>query len=131
MGSRVTSGKNDLEKAFKLAKKFRKEYNLVSDFLSRIDSELKKIEQKPLSKNYADELEWIKNTRLEITKVEANIETLKSLHKSLVELIKNKDNQLNNAQLKIRDIEDKLQAIIKRLDNRTDFIQVNIIKFMF
>jgi dystrophin len=68
LGSRVTTGKNDLEKAFKHAKKFRKEFNLISDFLGKIDGELRKIEQKPLSKNYNDELEWIKNTKSEINK---------------------------------------------------------------
>jgi hypothetical protein len=41
---------------------------LIGDFLGKIDGELRKIEQKPLSKNYNDELEWIKNTKSEINK---------------------------------------------------------------
>lgn len=45
LGSRVTNWKNDLEKAFKLAKKFRREFNLISDFLSKIDGELKKLKE--------------------------------------------------------------------------------------
>lgn len=69
LGARVTNGKNDLEKGFKMAKKFKKEYVIVNDFLGKIDGELRKIEQKPLSKNYNDELDWIKNTKIEINKV--------------------------------------------------------------
>jgi hypothetical protein len=125
LGLRVTNGKNELEKAFKLAKKSRKEYNLVNEFLSKIDGELKKIEQKPLSKNYVDELEWITNTHVEISKVEHNIENLKNLHKSLQEFIKIKDKLSNDAANKIRDVEEKLVSIIKRLDNRANFIEVS------
>lgn len=123
LGSRVTNGKNDLEKAFKYGKKFRKECNLIEDFLSKIDQELKKIEQKPLSKNYIDELDWIKNTNLEITKVEKNLENLKNLHKSLCELVRDKSNTLTGAFSRITSIEEKLNAIVKRLDSRYSFIQ--------
>ena len=115
LGSRVTNGKNDLEKAFKHAKKFRKEYNLINDFLGKIDGELRKIEQKPLSKNYNDELEWIKNTKSEINKVETvNLETMKQLKKSLEELLRansNKTAKLTGATSKIADIEQKVRKI--------------------
>ena len=126
LGAKVTSGKNELEKAFKYAKKFRKECNLIIDFLGKIDNELKKVEQKPLSKNYYDELDWIKNTQIEIAKVEKNIETLKSLHRSLVEFVKAKDNQLPTASNKIKNIEEKLRAIVKRLQDRQTFIESEV-----
>jgi chromosome segregation ATPase len=126
LGSRVTNGKADIERAFKYAKKFRKEHNLISDFLSKIDVELKKIELKPLSKNYNDELDWIKNTRMEINKVETNIDNLRNLYKTLLDLVKNKDNHLNSALNKIKDIEEKLTSIIRRLDTRATFIQVSL-----
>ncbi len=125
LGSRVTNGKNDIERAHKCSKKFRKEFNLINDFLSKIDNELKKIELKPLSKNYTDELDWIKNTRFEINKVETNVETLKNLYKILCEMAKNKENQLTGALNKVKDIEEKLSSIIRRLDNRSCFIQVS------
>ncbi len=125
LGSRVTNGKNDIERAYKCAKKFRKEYNLINDFLNKIDNELKKIELKPLSKNYNDELDWIRNTRFEVNKVEANVETLKSLYKAMIDLLKDKDNHLSGAFNKFKDIEDKLSSIIRRLDNRSNFIQVH------
>ncbi len=126
LGSRVTNGKNDLEKAFKIAKKFRKEYNVISDFMSKIDGELRKIEQKPLSKNYNDELEWIKNTKNEINKVgNINLETMKSLRKSLDELIKVKSvssTRLAGATTKIQDIEQKVISMQRRIDDRARFL---------
>jgi dystrophin len=122
LGSRVTNVKNDIERAYKCSKKFRKEYNLIGDFLSKIDNELKKIELKPLSKNFGDELDWIKNTRYEINKVEANVDNLKGLYKALSEMAK--DHQLTCALNKVKDIEDKLTLITKRLDIRSNFIQV-------
>lgn len=131
LGLRVTTGKNELEKAFKIAKKFRKEYNLINEFLSKIDGELKKVEQKPLSKNYLDELEWINNTRFEINKVENNIETLKNLQKSLQEFVKNKEKILHESLNKVKEVEDKLKYIVKRLDNRASFIQVNLFLELF
>lgn len=82
LGSKVTNGKGELEKAFKISKKFRKEYNVINDFMGKIDGELRKIEQKPLSKNYTDELEWIKNTKTEINKVETiNLKTMNTLRR--------------------------------------------------
>lgn len=127
LGSRVTNGKNDLEKGFKLAKKFRKECNLVNDFLAKIDGELRKIEQKPLSKNYTDELDWIKNTKTEINKVEAqNLETIKSIRRSLEDLAKVSkpagNSKSSGASPKITEIEQKVNNIQKRIDDRTLFL---------
>lgn len=144
LGSRVTNGKNDLEKAFKLSKKFRKEYNLVNDFLGKIDSELRKIEQKPLSKNYNDELEWIRNTKNEINKVETNnLETMRSTKKGLEELVRvivrspssfgntsinsnlsgsSSATKLSGAIAKINDIEQKVNNIQRRIDDRASFL---------
>ena len=125
LGARVTTGKNELEKAFKHAKKFRKEYNLIGDFLGKIDGELRKIEQKPLSKNYNDELEWIKNTKIEINKVETvNLETMKQLKKALEELVQRKaaSHHLSGAASKILDIEQKVSNIQRRIDERASFL---------
>jgi dystrophin len=130
LGSRVTNGKNELEKAFKLAKKFRKEYNIINDFMGKIDGELRKIEQKPLSKNYNDELEWIKNTKIEINKVGTiNLETMRQLKKSLEELVKSKSHyqhqqsvRLSGAVSKIQDIEQKVSNMQRRIDDRAVFL---------
>ena len=88
------------------------------------DAELKKVEQKPLSKNYLDELEWIKNTRFEISKVENNIETLQNLQKTLQEFLKVKDKTLHESSNKVKEVVEKLTLIGKRLDNRANFIHV-------
>jgi DNA repair exonuclease SbcCD ATPase subunit len=130
LGLRVTTGKSELEKAFKIAKKFRKEHNLINEFLNKIDGELKKVEQKPLSKNYLDELEWIKNTRFEISKVENNIETLQNLQKSLQDFVKVKDRVLHDSSNKVKEVIEKLTLIEKRLDNRANFIHVITIFFL-
>jgi hypothetical protein len=132
LGSRVTNGKNDLEKGFKMAKKFRKEYSIINDFLGKIDGELRKIEQKPLSKNYNDELEWIKNTKVEINKVEnINLETMRSLRRSLEDLIRYKpqpsssiqqQTKLSSVTSKIHDIEQKVNNIQRRIDDRALFL---------
>ena len=127
LGSRVTNGKNELEKAFKISKKFRKEYNIINDFMGKIDGEIKKIEQKPLSKNYNDELEWIKNTKSEINKVSTiNLETMKSMRKSLDELIKsNKSNNMSKfhgATSKIHEIENKVANMQNRIEDRSAFL---------
>lgn len=141
LGSRVTNGKNDLEKAFKVAKKFRKEYSIINDFLGKIDGELRKIEQKPLSKNYNDELDWIKNTKIEINKVEnVNLETMRSLKRSLEEIVRAKAtssmtggapggmspvtvaSRLTSATSKITDIEQKVINIQRRIDDRATFL---------
>jgi dystrophin len=125
LGSRVTNGKNELEKAFKVAKKFRKEYNVISDFMGKIDGELRKIEQKPLSKNYMDELEWIKNTKSEINKVETiNLQTMHALKRSFDELVHKSSTPKNlTAHTKIREIEEKVAIIQGRIDDRADFLR--------
>jgi dystrophin len=131
LGSRVTNAKNELEKAFKLAKRFRKEYNLIVDFLGKIDGELRKIEQKPLSKNYNDELDWIKNTKNEISKVETiNLETMRGLKRSLEEIVRAQQQQqgqggikqLSGAAGKINEIEQKVGNIQCRVDERAAFL---------
>jgi dystrophin len=134
LGSRVTNGKNELEKASKLSKRFKKEYNIINEFLGKIDGELRKIEQKPLSKNYNDELEWIKNTKNEIIKVEQiNLETLKNNNRSIDDLIKHvgtvnrgqssRSGQQSAASTKINDLEKKVHAIRQRIDDRAHFLQ--------
>jgi hypothetical protein len=127
LGSRVTNSKNELEKAFRLAKRFRKEHNLIADFLGKIDGELRKIEQKPLSKNYNDELDWIRNTKNEINKVETiNLETMHSLKRSLEEIVRSQPNssgkQLSGAAAKISEIEQKVANIQQRVDERASFL---------
>lgn len=135
LGSRVTNGKNDLEKGFKMAKKFRKEYSIINDFLGKIDGELRKIEQKPLSKNYNDELDWIKNTKIEINKVEnINLETMRSLRRALEDLIRYKvstsvtgqspqmRSHISGASSKITDLEQKVSNIQRRIDDRAAFL---------
>ena len=109
LGARVTTGKNELEKAFKHAKKFRKEYNLIGDFLGKIDGELRKI----------------KNTKTEINKVETvNLETMKQLKKALEELVQRKaaSHHLSGAASKILDIEQKVSNIQRRIDERASFL---------
>jgi len=124
LGSRVTNGKNELEKAFKVAKKFRKEYNVINDFMGKIDGELRKIEQKPLSKNYMDELEWIKNTKSEINKVETiNLQTMNTLKRSFDDIVHKSSTPKNlTAHTKIREIEEKVFSIQKRINDRADFL---------
>ncbi|RMZ94153.1 dystrophin-like isoform X1, partial [Brachionus plicatilis] len=125
LGSRVTNSKNELEKGFKMAKKFKKEYNLLSDFMSKIDGELKKIEQKPLSKNYPDELDWIKNTKAEINKVNnLNMNNLRSYQKTLQEILSNKKvaSENSRASSKINEIEQKIQNLLIRIDDREEFL---------
>lgn len=130
LGSRVTNGKNELEKAFKMAKKFRKEYAIINDFLGKIDGELRKIEQKPLSKNYHDELDWIKNTKIEINKVESiNLETMRSLRRALDDVIRYKASSASSsvktssgAAAKIHDLEQKVANIQRRIDDRAAFL---------
>jgi dystrophin len=146
LGARVTNGKNELEKAFKVCKKFRREHSIISDFLSKIDGELRKIEQKPLSKNYNDELEWIKNTKIEINKVETiNLESIRLMRKSFDDLLKstlkqqaaNGNEQSNkggaitasnkavNSTMSVRmaELEERLNSIQKRIDDRALFLQ--------
>ncbi|CAF0734079.1 unnamed protein product [Brachionus calyciflorus] len=123
LGSKVTNSKNDLEKGFKMSKKFRKEYSLLNDFMSKIDGELKKIELKPLSKNYPDELDWIKNTKTEINKVNTiNLENLRSYQKNLVELTKTKKMINESLSSKISDIEQKIQNLKIRIQEREEFL---------
>ena len=128
LGSCVTSAKSELERALKMAKKLHKEHAHVADFLGKIDGELRKIEQKPLSKNYKDELEWIKNTRLEISKVEAiNFKAMKSLVKSMRDestfralkthrLVEESTRKLDNIDKQLRDL-------LERIDSRTAFLR--------
>ena len=125
IGSRVTNSKNELEKGFKMAKKFKKEYNLLSDFMSKINGELKKIEQKPLSKNYPDELDWIKNTKSEINKVNSiNMNNLRSYQKNLQEILFNKKVNSENFRnsSKINEIEQKIENLLIRIDDREEFL---------
>ena len=107
-----------------MAKKFRKEYNIISDFMNKIDGELRKIEQKPLSKNYTDELEWIKNTKAEINKVETiNLETMQTLRRTLEEIIrKSGSNKGSNSSSRIQEIEDKVASMQRRIDERAEFL---------
>ena len=83
---------------------------MVGEFLGKIDGELRKIEQKPLSKNYADELEWIRNTKAEMCKVEGqNLGAMAALRGQLQELVGPAGaHKLDGCAAKIREIEDKV-----------------------
>ena len=62
LGTQVTHGKGDLEKALKLAKKLRRETNTLKEFSANLEQELNKIEAVKAPRDIEAELKWIEGS---------------------------------------------------------------------
>jgi dystrophin len=60
LGSKVSSSKTQLDNVERHLRKFRKEYSHVHEWLVKADNEIRKIENKQVSKNTKEEVDWIR-----------------------------------------------------------------------
>ena len=56
----VSTAKNQLDSVERHLRKFRKEYTHIQEWYSKADHEIRKIENKQVSKNTKEEVEWIR-----------------------------------------------------------------------
>jgi hypothetical protein len=56
----VSASKNQLDNVERYLRKFRKEHAHIHDWYAKADVEIRKIENKQLSKNTKEETDWIR-----------------------------------------------------------------------
>ena len=56
----VSAARNQLDNVERHLRKFRKEYSHIHEWFVKADYEIRKIENKPVSKNTKEEIDWIR-----------------------------------------------------------------------
>ncbi|CAF4593226.1 unnamed protein product, partial [Rotaria magnacalcarata] len=56
----VSASKVQLDNVERHLRKFRKEYSHIHEWFVKADNEIRKIENKPISKNTKEETDWIR-----------------------------------------------------------------------
>ncbi len=102
-------------------RKFRKEYSHIHEWFVKADNEIRKIENKQISKNTKEETDWIRNTRNDIKKLEANFETLKNLERTIQ---KEADRPLTNLHDKTIELKRQIDQLDRRLKDRSEIVEV-------
>ncbi|CAF0902598.1 unnamed protein product, partial [Didymodactylos carnosus] len=125
LGARVSTSKVQLDNVERHIRKFRKEYAHINDWLIKADNEIKKIENKQVSKNTKEEIDWIRATRNDIKKLETTFETLKSLERTI---IKDANRQLPILNEKVMDLKRQVDLLDRRLKDRYDVVEGQVRK---
>ena len=60
LGTKVSASKNQLDSVERYLRKFRKEYAHIHEWFVKADNEIRKIENKQVSKNTKEETDWIR-----------------------------------------------------------------------
>ncbi|CAF0755155.1 unnamed protein product, partial [Didymodactylos carnosus] len=120
LASKISTSKTQLDNVERHIRKFRKEYSQINDWLIKADTELRKIENKQVSKNTKEEIDWIRTTRNDLKKLEVNFETLKSLERSTV---KEAGCQLPSLNEKVIDLKRQIDLLERRLKDRYDIVE--------
>ncbi|CAF1590315.1 unnamed protein product, partial [Adineta ricciae] len=123
LGTKVSTAKNQLDSVERHLRKFRKEYTHIQEWYSKADHEIRKIENKQVSKNTKEEVEWIRTTRNDIRKLEANFENLKTLERTIQ---KEAEKHLPSLQEKISELRRQVDQLDRRLRDRSGIVEFNI-----
>lgn len=109
LGAKVSTSKTQLDGIERHLRKFRKEYAHIHEWFVKADNELRKIENKQISKNTKEEADWIRSTRNDIKKLESNFETLKNLERTIQ---KEANQPLNTLQDKITELKRDRKSVV-------------------
>ncbi|CAF1402030.1 unnamed protein product [Adineta steineri] len=122
LGSKVSGAKNQLDSIERHLRKFRKEYSHIHEWFVKADNEIRKIENKQISKNTKEEIDWIRATRNDIKKLEGNFETLKNLERTIQ---KEADRPLTSLHDKAIELKRQIDQLDRRLKDRSEIVEVN------
>ncbi|CAF3672349.1 unnamed protein product [Rotaria sordida] len=117
LGAKVSASKAQLDNVERHLRKFRKEYSHIHEWFVKADSEIRKIENKQISKNTKEENDWIRTTRNDIRKLENNFETLKNLERTIQKEV---DRPLTTIHDRIIELKRQIEQLDRRLKDRTD-----------
>ncbi|CAF1587705.1 unnamed protein product [Rotaria magnacalcarata] len=120
LGAKVSASKVQLDNVERHLRKFRKEYSHIHEWFVKADNEIRKIENKPISKNTKEETDWIRATRNDIKKLENNFETLKSFDRTIQKEV---DRTMPTLQDRIVDLKRQIDQLDRRLKDRSEIIE--------
>ncbi|CAM2708186.1 unnamed protein product [Rotaria socialis] len=120
LGPRVSAARTQLDSVERHLRKFRKEYSHIHEWFVKADHEIRKIENKPVSKNNREEIDWIRTTRNDIKKLEANFEILRNLEHSIQ---KDTERPLPGLHEKISELKRQVDQLDRRLKDRSDIVE--------
>ncbi|CAF3670938.1 unnamed protein product [Adineta steineri] len=120
LGAKVSTAKTQLDSVERHLRKFRKEYSHIHEWYVKADHEIRKIENKQVSKNTKEEVDWIRTTRNDIKKLEANFESLRTLERTIQ---KDAERHLPNLQEKIHELKRQIDHLDQRLRDRSGIVE--------
>ncbi|CAF3702214.1 unnamed protein product [Rotaria socialis] len=120
LGAKVSASKVQLDNVERHLRKFRKEYSHIHEWFVKADNEIRKIENKQISKNTKEETDWIRTTRNDIKKLENNFETLKNLDRTIQKEV---DRTMPTLQDRIVDLKRQIDQLDRRLKDRSEIIE--------
>ncbi|UJR26820.1 hypothetical protein I4U23_008133, partial [Adineta vaga] len=120
LGVKISTSKSQLDSVERQLRKFRKEYTNIQEWYIKADHEIRKIENKEVSKNNKEEVDWIRTTRNMIKKLEAPFESLRNLERSIQ---KETERHLPNLQEKISELRRQVDQLDRRLRDRSGIVE--------
>ncbi|CAF2858218.1 unnamed protein product [Rotaria sp. Silwood2] len=128
LGAKVSTSRNQLDSVERHLRKFRKEYSHIHEWFVKADHEIRKIENKQVSKNTKEETDWIRTTRNDIKKLEANFEILRNLERTIQ---KDAERSLPSLYEKINELKRQIDQLDRRLKDRFEIVEVIKTKPLF
>lgn len=125
LGDRISAKRKQLDNIERHLRKFRKEYSLIHEWFVQNENELRKIENKQVSKNTREEIDWIRTTRSYIRKLDANFETLRNtettIHRDL-------GRPLPSLHERINELKRQVDLLDRRLRDRSEIVDGQVRK---
>ncbi|CAF3539694.1 unnamed protein product [Rotaria sordida] len=125
LGAKVSTLRNQLDSVERHLRKFRKEYSHIHEWFVKADHEIRKIENKQVSKNTKEEIDWIRTTRNDIKKLEANFEILRNLERTIQKDI---ERPLPGLHEKINELKRQTDQLDRRLKDRSEIVETGVIR---
>ncbi|CAF3430971.1 unnamed protein product [Rotaria sp. Silwood1] len=122
LGAKVSTSRNQLDNVERHLRKFRKEYSHIHEWFVKADHEIRKIENKQVSKNTKEEIDWIRTTRNDIRKLEANFEVLRNLERTIQ---KDAERLIPSLHEKISELKRQIDQLDRRLKDRSDIVEIS------
>jgi len=124
-GDRISLKRKQLDNVERHLRKFRKEYSLIHEWFVQTENELRKIENKQVSKNTREEVDWIRTTRNYIRKLDANFETLRSTETSIH---RDLGRTIPNLHETISELKRQVDLLDRRLRDRSEIVDGQVRK---
>ncbi|KAI0987213.1 hypothetical protein GJ496_006771 [Pomphorhynchus laevis] len=120
MGTKVTAGKERLERSLRSLRRFHREHKQIVDWLNKAEDEIARLEAQPELQAANDQIDWIRSTKVDIRKLDSNFEILRSLQRDSE---KEADKPLIGLTDKINSVERRVEQFSRRLRERTNRIE--------